>query len=531
MKNRMSVLTILAATFIFSAVLHGQPADIPTQLDQIRELLKPGETDSPEVKNVKAMLQRYPDTWQSLLDRDQLGGFSEYGTKNLGAELSSVPDLAAKIDAFTKSVKEESERRDNAKIAAAEALIAQVGNQLQSAKKAEDLDALLLSLGKYKDSGYGNNPKLSALYRDMQGALQIAGNWQEYLIAEETGNAQESRSNLQQVSSQLSSTPIFPRSIVLRLLNPSTPKSADAKEGETAEPRVSLDAIMAKLTESGDSATALAELKSIPKAQLSGSDESYFPRYVQAVEDLRKLEPAMAESEVFANIRTTAQNSQSQGRYSLTRAIDQIALNAIARSYGIATPSTTATSARKVMESIAAGAREQQDWPKLRKAINSIENLNAGAYGQDVQKRTSDLKIISLLELGKAAEQRDDFEAAATAYLEASAIDGQYLQRELAYGRLADLKQKSPDKVGSVMAKAEENRQRAEAARYAAEIEGRDRRMMNPGMPHDRMRPQDLTMMRPMIQEAVAEFLREKRLEAAKPAENVAKPEKTPKAE
>lgn len=252
MKNRISLLTVLAATVISCASLHGQPADFSTQLDQIRALLKPAETDSPEVKNVKATLQRYPDTWQSLLDRDQLGNLTEYGTRNAGADLSSVPEIAAKIDAFTKSVKEEVERRESAKVAAVEVLIAQVADQLKSAKKAEDLDALLLELGKNKTAEYGNNPKLSALYREMQGALQIVGNWQEYLIAEETGNAQESRSNLQQISSQLSSTPIIPRSIVLRLLNPATPKSAGTGEGEAIEPRASLDLLLAKLTESGE---------------------------------------------------------------------------------------------------------------------------------------------------------------------------------------------------------------------------------------------------------------------------------------
>lgn len=238
----------------------------------------------------------------------------------------------------------------------------------------------------------------------------------------------------------------------------------------------------------------------------------------------------MSESEVFANIRNL-QNSQGQNRFSLARAIDQIALNALARSYGIETPSARTTSTRKILESIASGAREQQDWPKLRKVINSIETLNAGSYGQDTQKRTNDLKIISLLELGKSAEQRNDFEAATIAYLEASSIDGLYLQRELAYGSLADLKQKSPDKVAPVLAKAEESRQRAKAARYAAELEGRSRMMMGGGMPFDRMRSQDMTLMRPMIQEVVAEFLKEKRLEAAKPAESEPKPKESLKAE
>jgi len=59
--------------------------------------------------------------------------------------------------------------------------------------------------------------------------------WQDYLIAEETGNLQASRTKLDYISSQLASTPILPRSMVLRLLNPQDLKPATVKTGDTRQ--------------------------------------------------------------------------------------------------------------------------------------------------------------------------------------------------------------------------------------------------------------------------------------------------------
>lgn len=483
MKNRTSGLILFAAAFLSSSLLQAEQVELASQIDEIRKLLKPNESDTPQVKDAKSRLQSLPDTWQSQLDKEQLVSFSEYRIRGMGTELSALPELAAKMDALMKSVKQESDRRDAAKIAEAEAMLAQTREQLENAKKPEDLDALLLKLSKSKASEYGNNPKLSAISRDLQVAFQIVGKWQEYLMAKEAGNAELTRSNLQQISSQLSSTPIIPRSIVLRLLSPATPAtpatpgSAGTKDSEAADTRISIDEIVAKLTESGDTATALAELKLIQTSTKHGTDETYIRNTIQVVDDLRKLEPSMSEAEVLANIKVINQNPQTMSRFSLTRAIDQIALNAIARSYGIEGPSAKTTSARKVLESIATSAKEKQDWSRLRQAITSIGNVSmVASYDQEAPKRANDLKIISLIELGKQAEQRNDFEAAAAAYLEASTIDGLYLQRDLAYAKLADLKQKNPDKVASILTKAEEKRQRAEAARNVPEIEIRSRR-------------------------------------------------------
>jgi uncharacterized protein (DUF2267 family) len=524
MKIHPLALGFFVTSWLAGSGLRAQEIDLKAQLDQIREVLKPADADSAETKELKGTLQRYPEQWQRLIDQGQLMGFSEYGVVSANTMWAKIPGLTEKIQELTKSVAEEAARRDAAKIADAETLISRVVEVLKNAKKAEELDALMLALSKSKVSEYGNNPKLQATSRELQGALQIVGNWQEYLIAEETGNSQTRRSHLQQISSQLATTPILPRSIVLRLLNPSHADTPLPTVQKPTVERVSLDVIQSKLTESGDSTAILAELNAIPEEALRNSDNSSFVRTVRMVEDLRMLEPAMSEAEVFANIRSI-QNNTSQNRFTFSRAIDQIALNAIARSYGIESPSAKTTSARKVLESIATDATSNKDWTKLRKAINSLDSVGSNAYGTDSHKRINDLKILSLLELGETAQKRNDLEAATHAYIEASSLDGQYLQREVAYGKIADLKQESPEKVSALLAKASEIRERSEIARQTAELESRERMMMNRGMPTDRLRREDLTAMKPLVQEVVAEFLKGKRLEAPKAAEAPKKPQ------
>jgi hypothetical protein len=525
---KKSSMLCMIATVCWLAIpgLDAQTTDCYSQLAQIQELLKPADSDSTAAKGVKTRMRGYPAAWKKMLDDGQFARFGEYNPSNQGLELDAVPDLEAKVAAFTQSVSEEKDRRDAATIAAAKALIAQVGTTLPSAQKAEDLDALMMSLNKTKISEYENNPKSAALARDLQVALQIVGNWQEYLMAKESGNTKSSMRLLEQISSALASAPILPRSVVLRLINPpAQPASAAQGDSSTKSP---VDQIQSQLSESGDSAAALMAVKAISRGQLNDWDDNSLLRALQAIEELRKLEPCMVESEVFANTRTIQSSFQGQGRYSITRAIEQIELNAIARNYGIEPPSAKITSARKALESIALSAKAQQDWTTLRKAINSLDNLTAGTHFSDSQKRVTDLKIMSLLVLGQAAEQRNDFEAAATAYLEASSLDGQYLQRDVGYSKLAAFKEKSPDKMAPVLAKAEENRQRAEASRYTAEREmmrssmGMNRGM--PGMPYERMQSGDLAALRPMVQEVVAEFLKGKRLELEKAAEPEAKP-------
>ena len=398
-------------------------------------------------------------------------------------------------------------------------MIAKVAETLKNAKKAEELDDLLLSISKSQIPEYGNNPQLQSSSRELQGAMQIVDNWQEYLIAEETGNYQARRNQLEQISSQLARTPIIPRSIVLRLLNQSVSKTPEANVTKPDSKRVSIDSIQERLTESGDVAAALADIKAIPEDSPARSTDKTFEQSVMTVEALRTLEPSMSESEVFANIRNI-NNSISQRRFAFNRAIDQIALNAISRSYGMQTPSAKTTSARNVLESIATDAAVKNDWSKLRKAINSLDSLGNASNNTDSSKRINDLKMLSLLELGEAAEKRNDPEAAANAYIEASLIDGHYLQREVAYSKLMNLKEKSPEKVGDVMAKAAQIRERAEAARNSMMLDVRER-MMDRRMPNERSQREDLTALRPVIEQVVAEFLKSKRLEAPNSAEKV----------
>ncbi|MFA9263086.1 MAG: hypothetical protein ACEQSB_07150, partial [Undibacterium sp.] len=393
-----------------------------------------------------------------------------------------------------------------------------------NAKKAEDLDELMKSISNIKVSEYNNSPSLAALSSKLQGALRIVAEWQEYLIAEEVGDAQQSRSSMQQISSQLSSTPIFPRSIALRILNPM--QATAAASGATGtESRIAVEDIMNQLIETGDSAAALEQFKSVPKASLSDSNESSIPGMLASIETIRKLEPSMAESEALANLRTIYQNTQSSNRIVFSRALDQVALNAVARSYELGNLSVKATSTHQVLDKLAKDAIRVENWAKLRRVINSMVSLQFG-NSNDYQKREKDLSNCSSLISAQVALERNDLEGAVTAYSKASNYDGLYITREIAFIKLADLKQKFPDKIEPILAKAEESRQRADALQTAAMMTARDGRNGMSGMP---MGEEDMKRLRPMIEEIVAGFLKEKRLEASQPEQEPANSKKVPK--
>ncbi len=67
----------------------------------------------------------------------------------------------------------------------------------------------------------------------------------------------------------------------------------------------------------------------------------------------------------------------------IARAINQIALNAIGRSYGLEPSSSKTTTTPKVLDAIATDAANRKDWPKLRKVINSIQSLGTNIYLDD----------------------------------------------------------------------------------------------------------------------------------------------------
>ena len=523
MRIIMTPLGILAVTLLTATTLHARTPNLPAQIDEIRALLEPDAADSPQARSLKAELRRLPDSWQQMVENDQLGEFQRF---HANLDLAALPDVAAKINDLFADVKAERDRREAAKIAKAEALLDHVGDTLKAATKPEELDPLIAALSKSKISDYDNNRKLGALTRDLQNALQTVTSWQDYLVAKESGNTSEMRGNLEHITQQLASSPLVERSFVLRLLKAQPPKTTDSGDS-SASKRLPLDEIRRQLAETGGSAAALAALAAMPQAQFNRySEDESFLRTVQAIEDLRKLEPTMAEAEVFANIRNLT-NTHGASHASFALALDQIRLNTIARSYGIETPNAKTTSAWKLLDGIATTASKELDLPKLRKTINLLNNLGNSSYGMDSQARLTDLKIISLIELGAAATQHHDLEAAATAYLEASSLDGEYLQRTVAYGKLVALKEQSPDKVGPILTQAAENRIRLETVRIAAEREAQERMMTERRFYDPLMKRQDPAM-HAVVEEVVAEFLKTKRQDPGNKLPDEAKPNKSP---
>ena len=531
MKTLFAFLPILAATLLASSALEAEVSpELQSQLEEIRELLKPADTDTPEVKSWKARMKSLPANLQNTINQGQLSSLSQYTADSLG-EASGIPGLAEKMDGLRRAAQQEVIQQNRTEIERGEAQLKEVGELLQTAKKPEELDALLAELGNQRFSDNQGSPQLATLHRQIQAATQIVGNWQEYLMAKEAGNFDAQRSNLQQVSSALSSCPVLPRSTVLRLLNLSAVPAEHQSTTPPAEsPKSAIDSIAEALTQSGDVKEAITQFDILSARHPTVKDHSML-QTLQTIENLRMLEPSMAESEVIAHVRTL--NQSLANRLIYNRALDQIVLNSVARNYPIEAPSAKITTPRKVVEGLAEATVKNQNWPLLRRAISTLENLSYGSNGNlESMKRATDLKLISLFEIAQAAEARSDVEAATTAYVEASPLEGFYISRAHAYSKLADLKQKSPDKLEPLLAKAEERKQQAEAARYAAELEARDRiqrSMMAPGSFGRSGTSPARSEIKALVQEVVAEFLKEKRLEAAqKPADASGKPEELP---
>ena len=187
MKFRFPLIPILAATLVLSSNLRAEKsAELQKQLEEITQLLTPAESDTPEIKISKSEISGLVENFHKQMNQEQVRDFA-ISLGHSSGQLN-IPGLVEKLDKIRLTAQQEILRRQEAKLAEGEALIKEVGDLLQSAKKPEELDGMLLKLSQLKISDYNEDPKLALIGRQVQTVAQIVGNWQEYLIAKETGN-------------------------------------------------------------------------------------------------------------------------------------------------------------------------------------------------------------------------------------------------------------------------------------------------------------------------------------------------------
>lgn len=123
----------------------------------------------------------------------------------------------AHLEAIKKAVKDSSERKTRETIAELENLLASAAETLARAEQPEDLDKLLQSLGRNRfndsDAYDGNNREIRTLISQLSSARQFVTNWQDYLLASNSGDTGKALESLRNLSSQDST--LLPRSQII----------------------------------------------------------------------------------------------------------------------------------------------------------------------------------------------------------------------------------------------------------------------------------------------------------------------------
>ena len=92
MKTPFACVPVLAASLLVSAPLCAEVSpELLSQLKEIRELLKPADTDTPEMKSLKDRVKNVPSVLQSMIDQGQFSNFPQYSAGYFGESAASIP--------------------------------------------------------------------------------------------------------------------------------------------------------------------------------------------------------------------------------------------------------------------------------------------------------------------------------------------------------------------------------------------------------------------------------------------------------
>jgi hypothetical protein len=173
------------------------------------------------------------------------------------------------------------ERKDaaDAETASMKALLQRAAEQVNKAKKPEDLDDLLTEMGKHEGNRFGGGamPGNQELAQQFSAAFEFVKQWQNYLAHLANGQIDLARNDLQSLSQNNNVGGIIPRSKLLELAAPekmaAASGSAPASAGPT--PASQAQAILDGIKTLDDIAPALAKLEPLRQGNMSEVQNAY----------------------------------------------------------------------------------------------------------------------------------------------------------------------------------------------------------------------------------------------------------------
>ena len=186
------------------------------------------------------------------------------------------------------ALKAEREAKQNAHIAEVNAAIKQASDAVHSAKKPEDLDDALKNLLRFQSHYLGSSEQISDAERStlskVEPALAFLKHWQDYLAAQQSGNAERARQSLGALISDGNSD-LIPRSQVLAELQ-KYPTEQEATPGPPPRPE-QIDEIVAKIKDLDGVAEAIQELRKM-QTRSSGYTASEVAAAVNALVSIER---------------------------------------------------------------------------------------------------------------------------------------------------------------------------------------------------------------------------------------------------
>lgn len=231
------------------------------------------------------------------------------GTEDLPeAYLEAVAALQAEITNYQNDLeKGEIDELSN--------FFAKLKTGLINAQKPEDLDPFLREITSLTNrNSSSSNQELSILRNQLSRCVTIISEWQDYLIAEEAKNPTDCKRALENISRQLGSTPIVPRSHILRLLNPRAEAPRDSPVPDASERAsektppgdstfVTYSEILAAFAQKPDLDLALKQLNLLPTAQNEDREVKRFRNGIEILIAIREQAPRLSTTLFIDQVR------------------------------------------------------------------------------------------------------------------------------------------------------------------------------------------------------------------------------------
>jgi len=299
---------------------------------------------------------------------------------NMDAQLAQITSMYTSTEVqeattnLLNEIKKERKDRVDGEIADAKALLARAGQAITQAKKPEDLDNLIEAMGKHTNNRYGGNSALQSnpeLLQQFSSAYEFVKQWQNYLAHLATGQTEQARGDLQNLSNNNGGDGLLPRSKLLELESPDRLLAQSGKPSPTVStPAAQAQAILDGMKTLDDIKPALAKLAPLRQGDMAELQSIYgaLSEMQQNYEDMKAGLPA----------QLSINYSYDQGSVSIPSAIRrEMFLFALQTRFESFKGSPPGPDEKPVdfVDRVIADATSRQDWELLRRADAARANL------------------------------------------------------------------------------------------------------------------------------------------------------------